>query len=344
LARFRKITKFAANFGKQNMEETNIKTRVVGIDIGVKKTVLAIVDVRGNIIAKDELATSDYPEASTFVSALSEKIVMLSEANGGYEMLRSVGISTPSANFVTGCIENAANLQWKGVVPMAAMLRDQLGLAVALANDCHATALGEHMFGSAHGMKDFIVISLGHGGVGSCIFSNGQAHLGHRGFAGEFGHSCLVPGGRDCTCGRKGCVEEYVSSRGIAASARELLAATDEPSLMRGGDLSPQSLVAYCEQGDVLARRVCEEAGTLLGMALANYASVFDPEAIIFTGELTTMGHWLLEPVCRSFDEHVFRNISGKVKLLVSILDDNERDMLGASALAWKVKEYSLFK
>ena len=326
------------------MEETTIKTRVVGIDIGVEKTVLAIVDVRGNIIAKDELATSDYHDAGAFVSALSEKIVLLSEAHGGYDKIRSVGISSPSANFVTGCLENAANLQWKGIVPMAALLRDRLGLAVALANDCHATALGEHVFGCAHGMNDFIVISLGHGGVGSCIFSNGQVHIGHRGFAGEFGHACVVPGGRQCTCGRRGCIEEYASSRGLATSARELLAATDEPSLMRDGDLSPQALVAYCEQGDTLALKVCEEAGEKLGMALANYASLLDPEAIIFTGELTRMGHWLIDPVSRSFDEHVFHNISGKVKLLVSILDDNERDVLGASALAWEVKEYSLFK
>lgn len=326
------------------MEETNIKSRVVGIDIGVDETVLAIVDVRGNIIVQDTMPTSDYREASEYVSALSEKIIMLSEANGGYEIIRSVGISAPSANFVTGCIENASNLQWKGVVPLAAMLRDSLGLAVALGNDAHLTALGEHVFGSAHGMKNFMVISMGHGGVGSCIFSNGQPHLGVRGFAGEFGHTCVVPGGRQCSCGGIGCLEEYASARGLKKSAEELLASTDEPSLMRGGDLSPQSLVKYCEQGDALAQQVCREAGEILGMALANFASLFDPEAIIFTGELPHMGKWLLGPTHDSFEEHVFKNIKGKVKLQVSILDDNERDVLGASALAWEVKEYSLFK
>ena len=326
------------------MEEIIIKSRVVGIDIGVGKTVLAIVDVRGNIIAKDYLTTSDFPDVSEFVSVLSEKIIMLSEANGGYETVRSVGISAPSANFVTGCIENASNLQWKGIVPLAAMLRDRLGLAVALANDAYVTALGEHVFGSAHGMKNFIVISLGHGGVGSSFFSNEQPHLGTHGFAGEFGHTCVVPDGRRCSCGSIGCLEEYASSRGMRKTAEELLAVTDEPSLMRGGDLSPQSLAGYCAKGDALALKVCREAGGMLGMALANYASLLDPEAIILTGELTQMGDCLLEPVRKSFESHVFHNIAGQVRLVVSVLDNNERDVLGASALAWEVKEYSLFK
>lgn len=326
------------------MEETTIKTRVVGIDIGVEKTVLAIVDVRGNIIARNELPTSMYPVVSDYVSALSEKIIMLAEANGGYESIRSVGISAPSANSVTNCIENAPNLQWKGIVPLAAMLRDQLGIAVALANDAHVTALGEYAFGSAHGMKTFIAISLGHGGVGSCLFSNGQPHLGANGFAGEFGHTCVMHGGRLCSCGHRGCIEEYASARGIAKTARELMEASGEPTLLRGSDLSPAAIVNCCEQGDQMAIKVCQEAGHMLGMAVANYASLIDPEAIIFTGELTRMGHWLLDPVTEAFEDHVFHNIVGRVKLLVSIIDDNERDVLGASALAWDVKEYSLFK
>ena len=124
------------------MEHHIIKTRVVGVDIDVKRTTYAIVDIRGNIIQEDYFNTSDYPSVSTFVSTLCERIIAISEANGGYETIRSVGISAPSAHFVTGNIENAANMSWKGSVPLAAMMRDQLGLAVAVANDAHVTALG----------------------------------------------------------------------------------------------------------------------------------------------------------------------------------------------------------
>lgn len=321
-----------------------IKTRVIGVDITLSTTVLGIVDIRGNIIAKDTLTTSDYHEPNDFVTALSEKIVMLAEANGGYEGIRSVGISAPSANYVTGCIEKASNLHWKGVVPLAGMMRDRLGIAVALGNDAHATALGEYVFGSAHGMQNFIVISLGHGGLGSCIYSKGHVHLGARGYAGEFGHTCAIPGGRRCSCGRIGCLEEYVSARGLRKEAEEVLAASDEPSAMRDGNLSFKSIAQYCTEGDALATKVCERCGRILGITLANYASQLDPEAIILTGELTQMGDCLLRPVRKAFNEHVFHNIEGQVKVQISILDDNERDILGASALAWEVKEYSLFK
>ena len=136
------------------MVEHNIKSKVVGVDISNELTTYAIVDVRGNILAESSFPTSDYDDVNNFVAALSENIITLVEANVGYENIRSIGLSAPSASSVSGCIENAANLPWKGIVPMAAMLRDRLGLAVALSNDAHVSALGEYTFGSAHGMKN----------------------------------------------------------------------------------------------------------------------------------------------------------------------------------------------
>lgn len=158
-----------------------IKNRVVGIDVGVRHTTIAIVDQRGNILGTDSFPTTDYPDVNNFLTILSERIVVVAEANGGFENIRSVGISAPSSNYLTGCIENAGNIPWKGVIPLAAMLRDRIGLAVALGNDAHITALGEHVYGAAHGMQNFIVVSFGHGGLGSCIFSNGLPHLGANG-------------------------------------------------------------------------------------------------------------------------------------------------------------------
>ena len=173
----------------------------MGIDIRLDRTTYAIVDIKGDIVAQDQFDTMDFPDVNDFVSALSEKVMMLVEENGGYESIRSVGISAPSANSLTGCIENAANLPWKGVVPLSAMLRDRLGLAVAVANDAHITALSEKTYGSAHGMRDFVVVSMSHGGLGSCFYSNGQPHLGYNGFAGEVGHTCVEINGRECGCG-----------------------------------------------------------------------------------------------------------------------------------------------
>ena len=326
------------------MDQFVIKTRVVGVDIGIDTTTFAIVDVRGNIIAEDAFPTTDYPEISGFIAKLSDSILVLVEGNGGYESIRAVGISSPSANSRTLCLENAANLPWKGIVPLATMLRDRLGLAVALVNNAHATALSEHVYGNAHGMNNFILLTLGHG-LGSCFFSNGVVHLGADGFAGEVGHTCFKLGGRLCGCGKRGCLEAYTASKGIVKTAQRLLEETDAPSLMREQErLSPSVISKLCDKGDELAIEVYRRTGDILGAGLAIYASVVDPEAIIFTGGVAKAGKWLLEPTQESFEKHVFHSVRGKVQFLTSAIDEDARTILGAAVLAWEVKEYSLFK
>lgn len=327
------------------MEQCNIKTKVVGVDISNELTTYAIVDVRGNILAEDSFPTQDYPDVNNFVTSLSEKIVMLVEANGGYETIRSIGVSSPSASSVSGCIENAANLPWKGVVPLSAMLRDRIGLAVGLSNDAHVSALGEYTFGSAHGMRNFIIVSLGVG-IGSCFFAEGDEHQGHSGYAGEFGHTCVAPdSGRLCGCGHRGCLEAYVGAKGIVLTAQEVMQESDKTTLMRELEkLSPRTIAECCDKGDELAIEVYRRTGYVLGLGLANYASIVDPEAIILTGGISHAGKWIVDPAYESFENHVFGNLRGKVKILTSQLNDRERDVLGASALAWSVPEYSLFK
>ena len=326
-------------------EVDQIKTRVIGIDIREKRTTYAVVNIRGEILTQDYFLTSDFPDLSTYVAELGDRLLAMIEEYGGYNAIRSIGISAPSGNYLTGCIENAANLRWKGVVPLAAMLQDRLGLAVALANDAHITALGEKAFGSAHGMKDFVVVSISHGGVGSCFFTNGLPHLGVNGFAGEIGHTCVEVNGRQCGCGRKGCLETYVSDRGLVKTAEELIGESKEPTLLSDQEeLSVRTIVDCCDKGDRVAIDTFKKVGMMLGVGLANYASVLNPEAIILTGDMMQAGKWLLKPMRKAFDQYVFHNIRGQVRILVSILKEGERDVLGASALAWDVKEYSLYK
>ncbi len=327
------------------MINDKIKSKVIGINVDVATTTVAVVDLRGNILAQDTIATQDYSNVNNFVEALSERVIMLAENNGGYENVRSVGMCAPSANYLTGCIENAPNMPWKGIVPIAAMLRDSIGLAVALGNDAHVTALGEWAYGVAHGMDNFIVVTLVGSGLGSCFFSNGLAHLGSDGFAGEFGHTCIEDGGRQCSCGHKGCLEEYVSTRGILQTVSELLEANDAPSKMRQkAALTLDDIAEYADEGDGIALEAWKRTGATFGIALANYASVVNPEAIILTGELTKYCGRMWAAMEESFMSNVFGNIREKVKIVVSEINDYERNVLGASALAWKVKEYSLFK
>jgi glucokinase len=327
------------------MINDKIKSRVIGINVDTTTTTIAVVDLRGNIVAQDSIPTQNFPNVNNFVEALSERVVMLAENNGGYENIRSVGMCAPSANYLTGCIENAPNMPWKGIIPIAAMLRDSIGLAVALGNDAHVTALGEWAYGVAHGMDNFIVVTLVGSGLGSCVFSNGLAHLGSDGFAGEFGHTCIEDGGRQCSCGRKGCLEEYVSTRGILQTVRELLEANNAPSKMRQKtDLTLDDIAECADEGDAIAIEAWRRSGEILGTALANYASIVNPEAVIITGELTKYCGGMWPAMEKAFLENVFGNIRDKVKVVVSKINDHERNVLGASALAWKVKEYSLFK
>ena len=327
------------------MIDDKIKSKVIGINVDTTTTAIAVVDLRGNILAQDYIPTQDYPNVSNFVEVLSERVITLAENNGGYENIRSVGMCAPSANYLTGCIENAANMPWKGIIPIAAMLRDSIGLAVALGNDAHVTALGEWAYGVAHGMDNFIVLTLVGSGLGSCFFSNGQAHLGSEGFAGEFGHTCIEDGGRQCSCGRKGCLEEYVSTRGIIQTARDLMEASDAPSTLRQlPELTLDAIAACADQGDEMAKEVWKRTAEILGRALSNYASVINPEAIVLTGMLINYVDRMWPAMEKAFLENVFGNIRDKVKVVVSKINDHERNVLGASALAWKVKEYSLFK
>ena len=322
-----------------------VKNRVIGIDVRLNRTTIAVVDQRGNILATDSFLTTDYPDVNNFLTVLSERIILIAEANGGFENIRSVGISAPSSNYLTGCIENAANMPWKGVIPLAAMLRDRIGLAVALGNDAHITALGEHVYGAAHGMQNFIVVSFGHGGLGSCLYSNGLPYLGTCGSAGEMGHACIEDGGRPCGCGRRGCLESYVCDRGIAQTAKELIEASSEPSMISSlDDLTPMAIALCCEKGDELAKEVFRKTGDYLGLGLANVASILDPEAIILADLPEEVFKWLIEPTREAFDKYVFQNIKDRVKLVMAGLNSNERDVLGAAALAWTVQEYSLFK
>ena len=324
------------------MDQKTVKKRVVGVDVSLDATAYAIVDVRGNIIVKDSFPTEDYPEIGAFVAKLSDGIIQMIEANGGYESIRSVGISAPSANYKLGSIVNSPNFPWKGVIPLSALLRDRLGLAVAVANNSHVVALGEHAFGCARGIRDFIVITLGTG-VGSGIVVNGQLLYGHDGFAGELGHVTMVRGeeGRSCGCGRTGCLEAYCSATGVARTARELLAKTDRPSLLR--EMDPEKITSLdvsiaAGKGDELAKDIYEFTGKMLGEACADFAAFSSPEAFIFFGGMVKAGELIMKPIREAYNAHVLKIFKDKAQFLVSGLDGASAAVLGASAIGWEIQ------
>lgn len=323
------------------MENGQEKNYTVGIDIGGTNTVFGIVDARGHILSTDSIKTKDYPEINGYVDTLSDRLMQLIHAVGGISMIRGVGVGAPNSNYYMGNIELAPNLPWKGVVPLARMLREKLGVPVALTNDANAAALGEMTYGVARGMKDFIMITLGTG-VGSGIVINGQLVYGHDGFAGELGHVIVDPVGRPCGCGRRGCLETYCSATGVARTAREFLVQRTEPSLLRNipaDDIVSKDVYDAAVKGDKLALDIFEFTGSVLGKALANFIAFSSPEAIILFGGLAKSGDYIMKPIQKAIDDNILKIYAGKTKLLLSQLKDADAAVLGASALGWEVKE-----
>ena len=224
---------------------------------------------------------------------------------------------------------------------MAAMFEERLGIPTALTNDANAAAIGEMTYGAARGMKDFIMITLGTG-VGSGIVINGQMVYGHDGFAGELGHVIARRDGRICGCGRKGCLETYCSATGVARTAREFLAARTDASLLRNipaESITSKDVYDAAVQGDKLAQEIFEFTGNILGEALADAIAFSSPEAIVLFGGLAKSGDYIMKPIMKSIDDNVLNIYKGKTKLLVSELKDSDAAVLGASALAWELKD-----
>lgn len=311
---------------------------VIGIDIGGTGTKFGIVDTDGNVLFSGNISTKKHPTVETFIDELYEELSVLINKAGGSSRIKGIGIGAPNGNFYTGNIEYAANLVWQGIVPLSNLVKAKFKLPVVVTNDANAAAIGEMMYGAAKGMKDFIMITLGTG-VGSGIVANGQLIYGHDGFAGELGHTIIIPDGRlHAGTGKKGSLESYASATGVMLTAIELLAKSKEPSLLRDvpkEKLDSKAVYDAALEGDKIALEIFEFTGKILGLALANAVMFSSPEAIILFGGLTKSGEYILKPTRKYMEENLIRIFQGKVKILVSHLKESDAAILGASALAW---------
>lgn len=309
---------------------------VLGVDVGGTNTVFGLVDKGGNIFLINSIPTNGDESAENLFSRLFEKFHQLSEeAKEEFELV-GIGIGAPNANYYKGTIENPPNLNW-GFVDLIPLLKKFSDVPVALTNDANAAALGEMYYGAAKGIKDFIVITLGTG-LGSGIVVNGNLVYGHDGFAGEIGHTIYDPQGRQCGCGKKGCLETYVSAPGIKRTVMELIAKTNLKSRLRSfsfENLDAKLITDLALAGDELAIEAFDFTAKVLGIKLADAVAHTSPEAIILFGGLANAGDLLLVPTKKYLEEnvlHVFRN---KVKILKSELNEGKSAVLGAAALIW---------
>ena len=321
--------------------EYGAKSLVIGLDLGGTNSVFGVVDSKGEIIATTSIKTQAYPSVDQYIMESVKAIKQIAEQVGGMEKIRAMGIGAPCGNYYKGTIEHAANLVWaKGIVPLANMFVNELGIPVVVTNDAKAAAMGEMKYGVAVGMNNFVELTLGTG-VGSGIVANGQLIYGFDGFAGELGHMIVEPDGRPCGCGRKGCLETYCSATGVVRTAIAMLEESPEATSLR--DIATDKLTSYevyksAMAGDTMAQEVFKQTGRRIGIACANIATFLSPEAFIFFGGLAQAGELLLRPIEEAYNENVLSLYKGKARFLMSGLDGAKAAILGASAIAWDLK------
>lgn len=315
------------------------KPYVAGVDIGGQTTKIGIVDRRGDIIAQTVI-TSKYgeDEGEKFLDSVCDTIKSLA-SNVGMDQIQGVGIGAPNGNFYTGCIAFAPNLPWAHhhSVPVKSYMEQRLGVPVTLTNDANAAAVGEMTYGAARGMKNFIMITLGTG-VGSGIIVNGELVYGHDGFAGELGHTCAVRNnGRQCACGKQGCLEAYASAIGVARTAREWLGTAKYADSVLNDiqEITSKDVYEAAVKGDQLALDVFAFTGKILGRQFADFVAFSAPEAIVVFGGLARAGEFIFNPIKDALDENLLPIWKGKVAVIPSALKESDAAILGASALAW---------
>jgi len=312
-----------------------MKKRVIGIDIGGTFTKYGFVCEDGTLTNEGSISSDKYPEIEDFLKELYTKTRNVIEKEK-FEIV-GVGVGAPNGNYYTGKIEFAPNLLWKGTIDLAGLLKKYFSVPVIVTNDANAAALGELIYGGGQGMKHFIMITLGTG-LGSGFIVDGKLVYGYDGFAGELGHTVAVPEGRQCACGKKGCLETYVSASGIKRTMYKMIASETEPSELRSisfNDLDARMISEAAKKGDPLALKAFDYTGKMLGLKLADAVAHTSPEAIFLFGGLSFAGDLIFEPTKRYMEHYLLPLYRNKIKLLPSALQDKNIAVMGAGALIW---------
>ncbi len=309
---------------------------VIGIDIGGTNTKVGLVDKQAKIHAHFDLPTWSEKPAADLFDRIFRKLNEFYQQNNLKPNILGVGIGAPNGNYFTGAIENPPNLKW-GSVNLVELVKQHLDVPAVLTNDANAAALGEMLFGVAKGMKNFIEVTLGTG-LGSGIIVNGQLVYGHDGYAGEMGHVIVQKGGRQCGCGRKGCLETYVSATGLIRTVFEMLSSENDESILRDipfNDLTSKMVYDAALKGDPIALKSFEYTGRILGEALADAVAYFSPEAIVLFGGLAAAGDFIFIPAKKHMEANLLSIYKNKIKIIPSGLPESDAAILGSAALIW---------
>ena len=311
-------------------------TYSLGIDIGGTNTVFGLVDSRGKIIKKDSILTNSNNPPGLLFENIFNIINNWEIELDNSDIVRDIGVGVPNGNYFTGMVVSPPNLgkDWDEL-NLCSLIKTFKNVPISITNDANAAALGEKYYGAAKSMTDAVVITLGTG-LGSGIIANNRILYGHDGFAGELGHLVIEPEGRKCGCGHRGCLEMYVSAKGIDYTFKEYKQKYPENNflkIIKAKEVDGKLLDKAFDEGEKIVIDIYKYTGHMLGLGLAQIATILSPEAFVFYGGLSNAKHRLLDFAKDSMNDSLLSFQKNKIKILLSELHDGEAGILGASCL-----------
>ncbi len=291
---------------------------VLGIDIGGTNIKIAFVDKNYSILRSETKKTSFFPSFEDFAFFIKDLILSLKNQ---FNVI-GIGIGAPNANFYTCKIENAPNLNWGKSIDVCNIMEKITGIKTKLTSDANAIALAELKLGYGKKYTNFLVITIGTG-LGSGIVVNGEIFNGAHGWAGELGHINIIPDGRQCSCGSRGCLETYVSDRGITQTYIEL----------GGKPISAFHIANLAYQGDKKALTAYKKTGYYLALGLKNYIHLFDNQAVIFFGGIANSLNLFKDAMIETLNEILLPNFRNKQQFLYSKIHKKYGAAIGAATL-----------
>lgn len=306
---------------------------VLSIDIGGTNTKIGLVDQKGEVFGETSFLTQAENGINSFLLEL-KKEAMLIIAD---KPVVGVGVGAPNASHYEGAMIMPTNIRWGERVELQKLISNAFELPTVVTNDASAAAVGEMHYGGAKGMKNFVAFTLGTG-LGSGIVVDGKAVYGHTGLAGEIGHVSVNPDGRYCGCGRRGCLETYVSATGLRKTVFKLMADYARPSVLRDisyNEMTAERITEAAINHDYIAIKAFEYTGRIFGQKLADTVVHTSPEAIFLFGGMIKAGDYLLDPAIYYMEKFMFKPFKNSVKLITTSVENNNAALLGASVLIW---------
>ncbi len=315
------------------------KVCTVGVDVGGTTMNFGLVTPEGKLLHNFERDTEGHLGPERVMANIVRYLEEIIGQADGYEV-NGIGLGSPGAidtarGYVVYCAPNIPN--WTGMY-ICDPIRRRFGLPTFVDNDAKVAVVGEATYGAGAGMRHVFVVTLGTG-IGGGVVLDGRIHRGAFYCAGEIGHAAVQARGRRCPCGIEGHLEAYISAKGLIGQVTEALSAGRESLVSRelsGGKLSwlnSRMIFEAAAKGDALCKEVIDSSFHYLGMALAHFAMVFDPELIVLAGGIAQAGRLVFDPTNEAYDRYLFYRDIRRAPIVPARLGP-EAGLVGAAAMA----------